>query len=120
MREEVQNWREQAQADVDTAEFLFEGKKYKEASFFAQQAAEKGLKAALIHKTGKLIKIHDLVKLGQLVDISSSLRNDCEKLTIVYVDSRYPDTGSEKYSREEAKLDIERARRILQWAEKNT
>src|SRR3989344_5991502 len=114
MRKEVQNWLEQAQTDLDTAEFLFEGKKHKEASFFAQQAAEKGLKAALIHKTGKLIKIHDLVKLGQLVSICPSLRDDCEKLTVGYGDSRYPDAGSEKYSREETKLDIECARRILQ------
>ena len=119
MRKEVQNWWKQAQHDVNTAEYLLDGKRYKEASFFCQQAAEKGLKAVLIHKTGKLIKIHDLVKLAKMTGIEKSFLDDCEKLSSVYIDARYPDTGSEEYSREETSLDVGRAKRILQWATKN-
>ncbi len=119
MTEEIKRWILQAQEDLDVAKFLFEGKKYKQSSFFCQQAVEKGLKAVLLKKKGTLIKIHDLVKLAQLVDIDTSYVTDCEKLTVVYVDTRYPDTLSNTYSQEETALDISRAKRILQWVEKN-
>jgi len=38
--EEFKKWVEQAERDLNTAEYLFEGKRYKEASFFSQQSAE--------------------------------------------------------------------------------
>jgi HEPN domain-containing protein len=119
MREEVRIWLEQAKRDLDTAQYLFTGKRYKESSFYCQQAAEKGLKAVLISKKEKLVKIHDLVKLSSLVDIDSSLRNDCKELTTVYIDARYPDTNLGEYSKEETLEDLNRAERVLQWAEKN-
>ena len=119
MEKEIENWWQQAERDLDTANYLFDGKRYKEASFFCQQAAEKALKALLLKKEAKIIKIHDLVKLAQLVNISDDLLTDCEKLTFVYVDTRYPDTGKQDYTLNETKADVERAKRILQWVEKN-
>ena len=119
MTEEIKRWVLQAQEDLEVAKFLFDGKKYKQASFFCQQAVEKGLKAVLLKKKRTLIKIHDLVKLAQLVDIDVGYMPDCEKLTVVYVDTRYPDTLNNIYSQKETALDLGRAMRILQWVEKN-
>lgn len=119
MDKQVQDWRKQAEKDLDTAEYLFEGKRYKEASFFSQQTVEKCLKAVIIKKTGKLFKIHDLVKLGQLAKLDPPFMKYCEELTTVYIDARYPDTGESEYSKEETKSDIEKAKSVLQWAEKN-
>lgn len=115
----AQLWLRQAARDLETAEYLFDGKRYKEASLFSQQAAEKALKAVLIHQQHRLIRIHDIVKLGELVRIDPGFRDSSKRLTTVYVDARYPDTGTSSYSRAESSKDIASARRILQWAESN-
>ncbi len=119
MKEESQRWWEQAESDLDTAKYLFNGEKYKECSFFCQQAAEKSLKALLINRGKELVRIHDLVKLSHLIKIEDSLEKDCKELTTVYTDTRYPDSVSSDYSKEEAEEDINRAERILQWVEKS-
>ncbi len=119
MKQEVQNWLKQAREDLDTAKYLLDGKKYKQCSFYSQQAAEKGLKGLLILKTRKLIKIHDLVKLAKEVDLDEKLISSCEKLNAVYIDSRYPDIGHSKYTRKEAEDDVAIAEKVLEWIEKN-
>ena len=118
MHEEIKRWFAQGKEDLDTAVYLFEGGKYKQSSFYSQQTVEKVLKALLLKKTSTLIKIHDLVRLAKLVELDAKFMADCEKLTFVYIDARYPDTLSTSYSEEETKLDLDRARRILQWVEK--
>ena len=45
MDKNVQDWWRQAEADLDTAIFNLNGKKYYASVIFAQQAAEKALKA---------------------------------------------------------------------------
>jgi len=117
--EEFKKWVEQAERDLNTAEYLFEGKRYKEASFFSQQSAEKLLKALLIKKDKKIIRIHDLVKLGKLLNLDSNLIKDCEILSKVYIDSRYPDLGEKEYTKEETTNDIKIAKKILKWTKEN-
>jgi len=116
---EVEQWMEHARSDLQTGQYLFEGKRYRDASFFCQQAAEKALKAVLLKQSKKIIKIHDLVKLAKLVDFDKAYLGDCERLTFVYVDTRYPDTGDKLYTSSETQNDIESCKRILKWAERN-
>ena len=113
--EEYEKWIEQAERDLSNAEYLFEGKRYKETSFFCQQCAKKALKALLLKRNKKLVKIHDLVRLGKLLDLENNLIKDCEKLSIVYIDSRYPDVGEKSYTKDEALDDLKIAKRILKW-----
>lgn len=40
---------------------------------------------------------------------------DCELLTFVYTETRYPDTGFWEWTKEEAEKDIAVARRVLKW-----
>ena len=119
MGEEVKNWLEQAKDDLETAKYLFEGKRYKQSSFFSQQAAEKGLKAILLQRTKKLIKVHDLVKLAKEINLDEEMVYECEKLSAVYIDARYPDVGSGKYTKEETQDDLKIAEKVLKWVEKN-
>jgi HEPN domain-containing protein len=50
----------------------FKWKKFYVAAFFAQQAAEKALKAVYIKNFGKLIKTHDLFLIGKKSQTSFS------------------------------------------------
>ncbi|MBI2666822.1 HEPN domain-containing protein [Candidatus Woesearchaeota archaeon] len=113
------DWWEQVLRDIETAEYLFEGKRYKECSFFCQQAVEKALKSILLKTKKEIVKVHDLVKLGRLVDLPEEFEKECDQLTGVYIDTRYPDTGSSVYTSSEASDDIRAARKLLQWVEKN-
>lgn len=115
----IEQWLSQAKRDLETAEYLLEGLRFKEASFFCQQAAEKALKAFIIHKNKELIRTHDLVRLAKLVDLPVDLETECDRLTQVYIDTRYPDTGLGFYSKAEVEEDLMTARRITQWVEKH-
>lgn len=79
MIDEIKSWWESAKRDQETAEYLFEGKRYKESSFFCQQSIEKALKSIVIKKKKKLIKIHDLVKLAQLAGSMKSLKKSAKE-----------------------------------------
>jgi len=119
MKEEVKRWWKYAESDLKTAKYLFEGKKFKDSSFYCQQAVEKALKASLLKKNKKIVKIHDLVKLARELNLTEEIIKDCERLTIVYVDTRYPDIGSKQYTKNETSEDIKVAERIIKWIKKN-
>ena len=115
MREETEKWLKSAREDLRKAEDNFKIKNYDLSSFLCQQTVEKALKAMLIEKTGKFPKIHDLIRLGKLIKIDKNLLEGCEKLTYVYTETRYPDTGEREYTKEESKEDIMIAKNILKW-----
>ena len=50
MKEEVKEWWEYSKSNISTAEYLFEGKRYKDASFYCQQSVEKGTKGITFKK----------------------------------------------------------------------
>lgn len=116
---EAKKWLEQAEEDLETAKYTFNGKKYKAASFWCQQCAEKALKSFLINKNKEMPKIHDLVKLGKIVNLDKELLDKCEKLTYVYIESRYPDVIQSKYNPKETEDDIKIAGEVLKWIKEN-
>jgi len=113
----VEDWLTQARRDLSTAKYLLEGRRYKEASLFSQQTAEKSLKALLLKISQEIIKTHDLIKLGRLVSLPKEYEADCEGLSMVYIDARYPDTSKGDYTKKEAQKDINIAMEILRWVE---
>ena len=119
MKEEVKRWINKAEDDLRKAVDNFKIKNYDLTSFLCQQAVEKALKAILIEKTGKFPKIHDLIKLGKLINIDEVLLKECEILNPVYIKTRYPDINNEKYTAKESKKDIEIAKKVLEWIKKN-
>ena len=118
MKEEVKRWMEQAREDYDTAKFNFDGKRYRAAAFFCQQAAQKALKAFLLKKTGKIDKIHDLVKLGTGVGLPSNLLSELKELTLAYVYSRYPDVIQVNNLKDKVSHFLEVSKEVLKWIKK--
>src|SRR3989344_3825003 len=122
MREEIRNWIEQAKRDLKSAENSLKSKDYYLCAFMCQQAAEKGLKALIIKKEKKLIKMHDLVILGRKIGLPENLLLNCEKLSKVYIESRYGILENEppykKFKEKDALEFIFIAKEILEWLKK--
>ena len=119
MKEEIKRWWKKSKRDLDNSEFNLKNKRYEEACFFAQQSVEKALKAALLTKTGKIIKVHDLTILAKKVELPENLREFCKEPTMVYIQTRYPDTLELDKKLEKAKKYVSFAEDILKWVEKN-
>lgn len=118
MRKEVENWWVQAKADFDAAEFNLKGNKLFVAAFLCQQSIEKALKAAYIKKNNELIRVHDLIFLAKKLDAPNNIIQTCDRLTRVYVETRYPINNvipAKRFSREEVREFVKMAREVLDW-----
>jgi len=123
MDKNVQDWWRQAEADLDTAIFNLNGKKYYASVIFAQQAAEKALKALFfVNKAATPPKIHDLVELCNLVNAPDEIKKEAADLSQTYLMSRYPGAASEIpvkfYTKEKAARFLHEAEVIVAWVKK--
>ncbi len=50
MKEEIKNWWDKAEDDLEKAIILYKNRKYDGTAFYCQQSIEKGLKALYIRK----------------------------------------------------------------------
>lgn len=94
-REEGWRWLDQAQADLKTArDCAFDGNFYA-ATFFAQQAAEKGLKGYLYARGLRAVLTHSVRELLEEVakyeTAFKGFLNYGQELDRHYIGSRYPD-----------------------------
>ncbi len=124
MNGETKKWMRVARDDLDSARSNFENKKYYVAAFLSQQAAEKALKALLLKKSGRMIKIHDLVILGRKVNLPQDLLNKCELLSRAYIETRYDfmddKIPSQKFRAKNSLEYFNIAKEVLLWVGKNT
>jgi len=120
---EARRWVDTAHEDIDAACVLLDKQKFSHACFFAQQAAEKALKALWIsigedpwgHSLQKLIT--DLPHAG----IKTSMEELIEESAVLdryYIPTRYPNglpdlTPGKYYFQKDADLCIESAERII-------
>jgi len=92
MRDETHLWLMQAEEDLKTARITLDADRHYAAAYFAQQAAEKGLKALLIERHGRLPRrTHDLRELAEKAGAPDDWLAGLGKLSRVYLISRYPD-----------------------------
>lgn len=120
VRGEVLDWLEEARADLDHARKSVELGHYNWACFAAHQAAEKALKALILHVAGEYPRGHDLVRLyGRVkdyVDLGVSVA-DLARLSAYYTQARYPNAGIERPSleitKEQAVEAVEVAGRVV-------
>ena len=63
MRKATKSWLKDAKDELDSALILYEHKKYRAACYHSQQCVEKGLKALVLEKGQRPVRIHDIVKL---------------------------------------------------------
>ncbi len=112
VREEVLSWVEEAKADLKHGEASIRIGDYNWACFAAQQAAEKALKALILHVHGEYPRGHDLVKLYSRVKEGAQLSlrlSDLSRLSAYYTQARYPNAGLESPSKEITKEQAEEA-----------
>lgn len=121
MKRETAPWWRQAEADLETARVTFDAGRYYAASWFCQQAAEKGLKALFIERNGPDIpKIHDLESLGEEVAAPEAVDQDLSAINPVFSQVRYPDliggpAPVDSFSQDETLEHIEATGRVLTW-----
>jgi len=122
MKPEVEKWWKQAERDLKSAKNSFKSKDYYVSSLLAQQSVEKALKALYIKKFNELIKTHDLVFLANKIKLAEELIELCDKLSKVYIETRYPDASgrlpSETFSKEDSLNHINIAEEIIKWIKK--
>jgi len=76
------------------AEHNHERRDYEAAVFYCEQAAQKALKALLLHRTSTTPpKIHNLVELGRMAGADARMLDFLAELTPHYMMTRYPDAA---------------------------
>ncbi len=114
MEDEVKKWFDSAQEDFETAKSNLENEKLRAAGFFAQQAAEKSLKALYIKKFKELYKVHDLVILARKVGAPQEIIEICDELEPLYTATRYPD-DIKNYTAADIEDLIEKSKQVIEW-----
>ncbi len=118
-KENILKWLEQAEKDLDTAEYNLKGGKLDAGVFFLQQSAEKALKAFYIKKFKSLFKTHDLVLLSKKIKAPKKIIEHCNELNPAYQYTRYPDMPSMENLDEIVGDLVFYTKEILKWVKKN-
>ena len=123
--DEAANWLHEAKADLKHARDSIGLLSYNWACFAAHQAAEKALRAVLLHLGGARIRGHDLVKLYRAIPKEHRFPVDLSRLARLssyFVSALQPSEGlerpSEEFSEELAREAVELAELIVREAEK--
>jgi len=93
-KEILKNWANGSKQDLETAEILFENKKYHHALFFAIWLWKNILKAIIVKTTKKAPPlIHDLVRLAEKTDIklTNKIQNELADISVFNIQARYDD-----------------------------
>lgn len=123
MRPETVPWWRQAQADLESAQRIWEAGSFYAVSWFAQQAVEKGAKALYLEREGVLPpRTHDLDYLGVRLEVPRDIASDLSIINPAFGLVRYPDptTGDapvDLVDDELAAAHLAAAGRVLTWLE---
>ena len=118
MKPEAERWLVKASEDLADARVLLEHGSPGAASFHAQQAAEKALKAVLLEQQGAFPRIHDLAVLADKAGAPKDLRERSGVLSRAYVAARYPDVD-EPADMEEAAALVQTAEEVVAWVRRH-
>lgn len=126
-RREARRWLEQAEIDLETAEYNLEGKKYYLTCFLAQQIAEKALKAFLYLQGEEIVLGHSVAHLCERAKKYDSklkhLSGEISMLDGYYLPTRYPNSIPDSipakiYNRKSAEGALELARKTVNFIRK--
>ena len=97
-----------------------QGGQYYAASWFGQQATEKGLKALYVERNAALApRTHDLSFLGHQLTVPAPIQTDLDALTPIFDLTRYPDAMGQApvdlVGANDAARHLATARRVLAW-----
>ncbi|MBC8137905.1 MAG: HEPN domain-containing protein [Fibrella sp.] len=113
------NWA-QAKADATTALTLRDAGIYYASVFFAQQAAEKALKSAILHKRNKNPRGHNLITFANELSAPLEIMNAAGELNFEFLSSRNPEHAegvpAQIYDIASANLHLAASAKIVEWA----
>ena len=113
------NWA-QSKADMATAITLRDAGVYYAAVFFAQQAAEKALKAVIIGRLQKHPRGHNLITFANELNAPLEVMNAAGELNLEFLSSRNPEHAegvpAQMYDLASANLHLDAGSRIVEWA----
>lgn len=119
-----QEWLKQADYDINTAEIMFDNKRYFYAVFMCHLSIEKALKGLYLERLKEIPpKTHNLVYLVEKIKLllPENLYDSVFALNRVSVPTRYPDDIQrmlKDYNEERTKKVIESGKEVLQWLKK--
>lgn len=120
MRKVTEELWAQARADFATASLLKEVGTYYAAVFFAQQAAEKSLKAACLQGFQKIQRGHNLIAIADFMQAPIDVMDCAAELNSDYFAALYPEAAGgipcRMYDNASADHHLACSERILQWA----
>ena len=122
----AERWIRQAGYDLQQAERMLEQGVFSYAAFFAEQAAQKSLKAFLLSRGRRFVPVHSVAELAReaasLEGRFAPLIDPARRLDRHYLTSRYPDAlpepaiPAEAYTRQDAEEAAATARSIVEIA----
>ena len=90
-RARIDDWKRQAENDLQWARHSFEGGFYAQTCFIAQQAAEKMMKAYCFFRGIDVIRTHSLFQIVRSLKEDGELEKNARELDLYYISGRYPD-----------------------------
>jgi HEPN domain-containing protein len=119
--DDPREWLNRAKSNLIQAKGEKPGVYREDLCFQAQQAAEKSLKALLLHRGVRFPYVHDLAELIELLEqqgegIPSKIR-EVARLTNYAVEARYPGLA-EPVTSEEYEIAVALAEGVIRWVEK--
>lgn len=120
--EEARRWQQAADEDLRFARFAADSGFFAQACFFAQQAAEKAVKAVHYARGARAVLGHSvrslIERLGRNAPELEALLDEARELDLYYVPTRYPNgleagTPAEAFSETQAARAIEGATAIV-------
>ena len=126
MNERYLEWFKQADYDIETAEFMFNGGRYFYTIFMCHLAVEKALKGLYQFKLEQIPpKTHNLVYLLDKIGIMPDEKTGkfMVKLNGANIVTRYPDnleTLQKNYTKEITSVFLENTRKTLEWIKRQS
>ncbi len=118
--DDPQEWLSRARSNLRQARVEIEGVYLEDLCFDAQQAAEKAIKAVLIHRKVAFPYVHDLARLLTLVEQTGQavpeLIKQAARLSRYAVAARYPGVV-EPVSQEDYREVVSIAEAVVRWAQ---
>lgn len=109
----------QARANYAASVTLLDAGVYFASVFFAQQAAEQALRAAIIQREGKISRGHNLIQMCNTLDAPLEIMNAAAELNPEFLSTRSPEAvssvPSQNYDRKSARLHLRCAQTIVDW-----
>jgi HEPN domain-containing protein len=112
------NW-SQAKSDLATSVTLFDAGIYYAAVFFAQQAAEKALRAACIERLQKNPRGHNIIQTANALHAPLHIMNAAAELNADFMTARSVESAqgvpAQMYDRDTAERHVDAGRSVIEW-----